>query len=224
MSIGIIDSGIGGKGIEKEIKKLLPKVKVLYLGDRKNFPYGTKPARVLNKIIEDNANALINKGARVIVLACNSGSVTSLKYLRRKIKVPIVGVVPAIKPAAAATQTKKIAIFATPITTKSVVQENLIKEFCRGIKVYKIPFANLAGKIEYGELAEAKADISRKWQQYKDKNIDAIVLGCTHYTLIKKAIQKIVGKNILVIDSNTAVAKQTKRLYDKIREGDVEES
>jgi glutamate racemase len=215
--IGIIDSGIGGRGIAAELKKLLPDVPIEYLGDRANFPYGSKPKQELNRILEHNIRMLLDKGAQLIVLACNSGSVTSLAYLRSIFSVPIVGVVPAIKPAAEHTKTKKIAIFATPITSTSAVYEDLIRQFCTGIEVFRIPFPNLATLIEYDRIAEAEQDIANIWQQYKDCGIDEVVLGCTHYTLIRDNIQRIVGQGVEVIDSNLAVAKQAKRVYEKLK-------
>lgn len=214
--IGIIDSGIGGRGIEKEITKLLPGVKISYLADRKNFPYGTKTPALLHRILEKNVQAMIKKGAQIIVLACNSGSVTSLEYLRRKFSIPIIGVVPAIKTAAILTRTKNIAIFSTPITAKSSIENDLIKRYCQGIRIYKIPFQNLAGLIETGQTTKSTYEVDFRWQRYQNLNIDVIVLGCTHYTLIRKEIQKIVGENVKLIDSNSAVAKQVKRVYGKL--------
>ena len=215
--IGIIDSGIGGKGIEAEVKKLLPDVKIEYLADTKNFPYGAKPVKVLHKILSGNIQSMIENGAKIIVLACNSATVSSVKYLRNKFDLPIIGVVPAIKPAAEATKTKKIAIFATPITSKSAYQQKLIDQYCQGMTVYKIPFKDLAQEIETQNMPAAKKDIENIWQKYKDKNIDTIVLGCTHYTLIKPDIQKIIGGNIKLIDSNLAVAKQVQKVYNGLK-------
>ncbi len=215
--IGIIDSGIGGKGIEKEIRKLLLDVKIYYFADTKNFPYGTKKISVLHRILEKNINLMLQKDAKVIVLACNSATVSSVNFLRKKFNVPIVGVVPAIKPAAEMTKTKKIAIFATPITSMSKVQDELIKRYCQDCEIYKISFKDLAELIEKGKTKMYTYEVDAVWQKYADKNIDVIVLGCTHYTLIKKDIGKIVGRKIKIIDSNKAVAKQVKRIYDEIK-------
>ncbi|MFA6493353.1 MAG: glutamate racemase [Patescibacteria group bacterium] len=214
--IGIIDSGIGGREIEKEIKKLLPMVKIEYFADRRNFPYGTKKVEDLRRILRNNIEVLLKKGAEVIVLACNSATVSSVEYLRKYFNVPIVGVIPAIKSAAEVTKNRRIAVFSTPITSKSLAQDDLIHKYCQDIIVYKIPFKNLAGLIEDDEINIAISEISKVWQKYKDENIDVIVLGCTHYTLIKREIQKIVGAKIKIIDSNEAVAKQVKNIYDKI--------
>lgn len=217
-AIGIIDSGIGGKGIEAEVKKILPGVEIHYLADVKNFPYGTKPVKVLREILSKNIESMMEKKAKIIVLACNSATVTSVKYLRKKFSnIRIVGVVPAIKPAAEHTKTKKIAIFATPITSKSAYQNKLINDYCQNIKVYKIPFNSLAHEIETGNLETAKKDIEKTWQKYQAKNIDTVVLGCTHYTLIKPEIQKIVGKSVKLVDSNLAVAKQVQKVYNKVK-------
>ena len=213
--IGIIDSGIGGRGIEKEIHQLLPDVKTIYLADRKNFPYGTKSVRKLNKILAENCQKLIKKDAQIIVLACNSATVSSIRYLRKRFNFPIIGVEPAIKPAAKITKTKNIAIFATPITSKSEATDSLIQKYCRDITVYKIPFKHLASQIERGETVNLTSEVRSVWGEYQDKNIDVIVLGCTHYTLIKNDIQKIVGQKIKIIDSNLAVARQVKKVYDK---------
>lgn len=223
--IGIIDSGRGGKGIEKEIRKLMlasptggPDAKLIYFADQKNFPYGTKKVADLHRILEKNIKLLIKKDAKIIILACNSATVSSVKYLRRKFDIPIVGVVPAIKTAAQMSKTKKIAIFSTPITSKSSSQKDLIKKYCKDITVYKIPFTNLAGLIEEGNTGSATYEVAERWQKYQNKNIDTIVLGCTHYTLIRSEIQKIVGSKIKIIDSNLAVAKQVKKIYDELEE------
>lgn len=214
--IGIIDSGIGGKGIEKEIRRLLPKAKISYFRDQKNFPYGTKSVSRVNQILAKNCEAMIKRKAQMIVIACNSGSVSSLKYLREKFDIPIVGVVPAVKTAAEMTKNKRIAIFATPITCKSQMLKELCQNYCQGIKVYKIAFKDLASQIERGKTNSATYEVAAVWQKYQDRNIDVIVLGCTHYVLIKDEIQKIVGQDIKIIDSNKAVARQVKIIYDEI--------
>ncbi|HBP50999.1 TPA: glutamate racemase [Candidatus Shapirobacteria bacterium] len=214
--IGIIDSGIGGRGIKKEIKKLIPQAEIIYFADSKNFPYGTKEVEELNRILEKNISELISKGTEIIVLACNSATVTSINYLRERFNIPIVGVEPAIKMAAKNTKTKNIAVFATPITSKSEATDRLINEYCKDIIVYKIPFENLAGEIENNKIGVAGLGVTKIWENYKNKNIDVIVLGCTHYTLIKNQIQKIVGDQIELVDSNSAVAQQVKKVYDEI--------
>jgi glutamate racemase len=216
MIIGVLDSGIGGKGIEAEIKELLPAVTTIYFNDHENFPYGSKSVDNLHKILANNVRELIDQGAQVIVLACNSATVSSIDYLRKRFDIPFVGVVPALKPAAEVTKTKHIALFATPVTCASDWVSESIKNFCQGVEVEKIPFPNLAFEIENGEIEKAKKDIELVWQKYKNSSIDTIVLGCTHYSLIRNEIQKIVGSNIVLLDSERAVALQVEKLYNEI--------
>lgn len=219
--IGIIDSGIGGKGIEKEIRILIPSAELIYFADTKNFPYGTKSVRKLNQILAENTQKLIDQGIGLIVLACNSATVSSIRYLRKKFNIPIVGVEPAIKTAAEATKTKSIAVFSTPITSKSDATNYLIEKYCQDLTVYKIPFTHLASQIERGETSAYTSEVYAVWQKYKDENIDTIVLGCTHYTLIKSEIQKIVGKGAKLVDSNLAVAKQVKKIYEGLSQTNI---
>jgi glutamate racemase len=215
--IGIIDSGIGGKGVETELKKLLSKAKIIYLGDNENFPYGDKTAKVLNHILFERVSELLVQDVKIVVLACNSATVSSINYLRQNFpKTIFVGVIPAIKMASETTKTGRIAVFATSVTSKSQAQKDLINKYCEFIRVYKVPFKSLASEIEHGEMEAAKNDIAKTWRQLVNKNIDTIVLGCTHYTLIKKEIQEIVGPNIKLIDSNLAVAKQVQKIYNKL--------
>jgi len=212
--IGILDSGIGGTGIEQEVRKLLPEVKTYYLRDAAHFPYGDKPPEEVVRIIDENCGLLVSKGAKLIVLACNSASVVSLSHLRRKYQVPFVGVVPAVKPAAALTKTRKIAVFGTALTSRSQALEELIERFCQGVSVYRIPLEGLAEAVEFGEREEARRIVAETWRCYRDLGIDVVVLGCTHYTLIKDDIQRLVGPAAQVIDSNEAVAKQVKRVWE----------
>jgi len=214
MIIGVLDSGIGGKGIEAEIKKLLPAVKTIYFNDHENFPYGSKSVDNLHKILANNVQELIGQGVEAIVLACNSATVSSIDYLREKFDLPFIGAVPVLKPAAQLTKTKHIALFATPITCASGWVDDLIKNFCQGVEVEKVAFENLAFEIENGEIEKAKKDVESVWQKYKNSSIDTIVLGCTHYPLIRNEIQAIVGPNIKLLDSEHAVALQVEKLYN----------
>lgn len=218
--IGILDSGIGGTLIEREVRRLLPDVEVYYLKDTEHFPYGSRSPDEVTRIIDDKSRTLVAKGARLIVLACNSASVVSLDYLRGKHQVPFVGVVPAVKPAAQLTRTKEIAVFGTELTTRSKALQDLIDRFCHGIVVQKVAFADLAEAIERGDVGMAQRIVETTWRQYQHRSIDVVVLGCTHYTLIRDGIQRIVGPGVQVIDSNLAVAKQTARVWERlVRDG-----
>jgi glutamate racemase len=217
--VGILDSGIGGTLIEQEVRRLLPGVEVYYLKDTEHFPYGRRDPDEVVRIIDENCRALVAKGARLIVLACNSASVVSLAHLRDKHRVPFVGVVPAVKPAAELTRTKEIAVFGTTLTTRSAALQELVDRFCAGIAVHKLAFPDLAEAIERGEMDRARHIVAATWQKHRHLRIDVVVLGCTHYTLIRDDIQRIVGPDVRVIDSNFAVAKQTARVWARLVAG-----
>jgi glutamate racemase len=216
--IGVMDSGIGGTLIAEEVRKLLPGVEVCYFRDSDHFPYGDRPAEEVVRIIDENSGLLVERGAKVIVLACNSASVVSLAYLRSKYQVPFVGVVPAVKPAAGMTKTKQIAVFGTALTSASAALAELIEKFCQGVTVHRVALEHLAEAIECGDLGRARAIVAEKWREYRDLGIDVVVLGCTHYPLIRREIEEIVGPEARVIDSNEAVARQVTSVWDRLVE------
>ncbi len=218
--IGVLDSGIGGTLIAEEVRRILPGVEVYYLRDIVHFPYGSKSPEEVVRIIDENCRLLVAKGARLIVLACNSASVVSLAHLRSLHQVPFVGVVPAVKPAAQLTRTKEIAVFGTELTSRSAALQELIDRFCGGVTVHKIALPGLAEGVERGDHGEARRIVTRTWEAYHRLPIDVVVLGCTHYTLIRTDIQQIVSPGVQVIDSNLAVARQVKRLWEGLTEAE----
>jgi len=218
--IGVMDSGMGGRPIAEEVRKLLPGVEVVYLRDREHFPYGDRPPEAVVRIIDENSGRLVGQGAKLIVLACNSASVVSLAHLRAKYQVPFVGVVPAVKPAAGMTKTKKIAVFGTRLTSASAALDELIARFCQGVGVHKVVLEHLAEAVEEGDLVRARGIVAEKWEEYRQEGIDVVVLGCTHYTLIRQEIEGVVGPAVTVIDSTEAVARQVKRVWEGMMKED----
>ena len=208
--IGIYDSGIGGLGIFNAIKQVLPTVSLLYYGDTYYFPFGDRSNEEIRRITLEGLRRLELR-CNVIVIACNTASVNDLDYYRDHITVPLVGVVPVVKTAAQLTRNNNIALLATPVTIAAQYTDRLIHEFAKDKTVHKIACSGLASKIEYGAVAEA--DFKEYLQQIEGSDI--VVLGCTHYTLIKGKIQRLVGPDVKVIDSNEAVARQTLRVMQK---------
>jgi glutamate racemase len=209
--IGIFDSGIGGQSIRKEIEKLLPKEEIFYLADKKNFPYGEKTPSQIRKIAERNSQYLIDKGAKVIIVACNTATVHAISYLRKRFpNVSFVGVEPAVKPAALASK-KGIIVLSSPKATRSKQLHKLINEWAKGVKVFNIGSIELVKVIE-DKLGEKKIRIILKKVLPKEilNQSDVLVLGCTHFPLIKKEIKKYIGEKIKIIDSGEAVARQVK--------------
>lgn len=216
--IGIFDSGIGGLGIAKAINELLPNEDIVYLADSKNCPYGTKPVSVIQKICSINTDYLVTEHkAKIVVVACNTATVTSIKKLRSKYpNIPIIGVVPVVKAAKKLTQTKEIAVLSTPNTLKSSAYKNLLKMFTQGIKVWDIPCPGLADEIDQNPFNTIKirSVVKACLKPYLGNNFDVAVLGCTHYTLIEPIIQEEIGNSIKLLDSNHAVARQVKSILE----------
>ena len=212
-SVGIFDSGIGGLSVVWQIKKLLPNESIIYLADKANFPYGEKTPTQIREISERNVKWLLNQKVKLIVVACNTATVNAISFLRQKYPwISFVGMEPAIKPAAE--QSKKgIIILSSPKATKSKQLSLLINKYARGVKVFNI------GSLELVKAVEERWDSDKIKKVLKGSipqkvlyQVDILVLGCTHFSLIRDRIQKIVGQNITIIDFGEAVAKRVKAI------------
>ncbi|MBP6913098.1 MAG: glutamate racemase [Candidatus Levybacteria bacterium] len=212
--IGIFDSGVGGLTVLSEIEKLLPEENFIYLADQAFAPYGKRTISELQERTKRVSKFLIEKNVKLIVVACNTASTSSIKYLRKNFPVPFIGVVPVIKTLASVSETKKTAVLATPITTKSIYLDLLISEFGQDITVYKVGDTGLEGIIEKGDLSDPKISIILKKHidPLKKLGVDTIALGCTHYPFLRDALQKTAGENVKILDSGGAVARQVKRV------------
>lgn len=216
--IGVFDSGVGGLTVLSELQKLLPGESFIYIADQKYIPYGTKSQDEVRSRALSLAKFLEEKNVKIIVVACNTATVAAIKALRKMCTVPVIGIVPVIKTAAEKTKTKKIAVFATPITTKSSYLTLLIKKFADGAFVYKNGATGLENLVEEGNLTNPKIETILKEHllPLKASGVDVIALGCTHYPFLKEKMQEIVGKDILILDSGGAAARQTKRILKEI--------
>ena len=214
--IGIFDSGVGGLSVLAEIKKLLPSENFVFLADQSHVPYGAKSKRQLEKLSERITNFLLSHKIKLLIIACNTATCHALDYLRSKYKVPIIGVVPAIKPAVAQSRKNKVAIMSTPATAKSNYLSSLISNFAADIKVLKLGCPGLEESVEVldRKLYCQLLDIYTK--KIKNFGADVIVLGCTHFPHLKGDIQKLVGANVKIIDSGKAIARRTKFILQKI--------
>ncbi len=212
--IGIFDSGIGGTSIWKEIHQLLPKENTIYLSDSKNAPYGQKSTQEIVNLSIKNTEFLIDKGAKIIVVACNTATTNAIEYLRANYKIPFIGIEPAIKPASLQTQTGTIGILATKGTLNSALFEKTTSSLNDQINIIEQIGEGLVELIENGNIYSNKMTLLLKkyLTPMLDKKCDYIVLGCTHYPYLLPQIQKITGKNVKIIDSGEAVARQVKNV------------
>lgn len=209
--IGIFDSGVGGTSIWKEIHKMLPQESVIYLADSKNAPYGTRSKDEIVQLSIKNTDFLIKKGCKLIVVACNTATTNAIDYLRTTYTIPFVGIEPAIKPAALRTKTKKVGVLATKGTLSSSLFHNTSKLYSEGITVVEQEGKGLVELIEAGKKdAPETEELLRSFvNPMLNKGIDCLVLGCTHYPYLIPLLKKIIPKDITIIDSGEAVARQT---------------
>ena len=215
--IGIFDSGIGGTSIWKEINLLLPNEETIYLSDSKNAPYGQKSKEDIINLCIKNTEFLLAKNCKIIVVACNTATTNAIKYLRENYNISFIGIEPAIKPASLKTKTNTIGILATKGTLNSALFEKTSNKIDRKINIIEQVGEGLVELIESGKInsKEMKELLHLYLKPMLLKEIDCLVLGCTHYPYLIPQIEKIIGKDILIIDSGEAVAKQTKSILER---------
>ncbi|MFH0876782.1 MAG: glutamate racemase [Candidatus Omnitrophota bacterium] len=213
--IGIFDSGIGGLTVVKEVIKLLPYEDIVYFGDTARVPYGIKSKETIIKFSLENTLFLLQKDVKMIVVACNTSSSLALPVIRRHFKIPILGVImPGAKEAVYATKNRKIGVIGTRATINSRAYEEEIKRLESGIKVYSQACPMFVPIVEEGWVNDdITTRIAEKYlTPLKDKHVDTVILGCTHYPLLKKRIQDVMGKGVTLIDSAKQVAIEVKQV------------
>jgi len=214
-SIGIFDSGIGGLTVVKEIIKLLPSENLIYLGDTARVPYGTKSKNTVTKYAESNANFLLSKGIKILIIACNTASAYSLDALRSKLSIPVMGVIePGAKKAARITSNGKVGVIGTPSTIRSEAYSKALLNINSGLEIFQKPcplFVHLAEEGWHdGDISLQVAQIYLN--DMVRRKIDVLILGCTHYPILKNTIKKVVGEDITLIDSAEETANELLRL------------
>lgn len=219
-SIGIFDSGVGGLSVLREIRTLLPGENVLYVADQAHVPYGSKPVDQVRAFSEGITRFLLSKGAKMIVVACNTASAAALHDLRKKfLETPFVGMEPAVKPAAEQTKTGVVGVLATPATFQGALYASVVERFASEVTVLQHTCPGLVAQIEQGELDTPKTReiLEEALIPMLKEGIDTVVLGCTHYPFVIPLIEQICGDQVRVIDPAPAVARQTQRVLESAR-------
>lgn len=221
-AIGIFDSGLGGLTVMSAVTKLMPKENIIYFGDTAHVPYGSKSKKVVTDFSLGISKFLVKHNVKIIVVACNTASAFSLDILKKKIKVPVIGVIRAGSIMAVKnTKNKKIAIIGTEGTIKSNAYIKEIKKHDKSVKTFSQACPLFVPIVEEGWFdKKITKDIIKKYLDNTiNKKIDTIILGCTHYPLLKKSIQEVIGSHINIVDSAIAVAHEVKKL---LQEEDIE--
>ena len=216
--IGVFDSGVGGLTVVKELVQTLPFEDIIYYGDTARVPYGTKSRNTIIKFSIENALFLLKQNVKLIVVACNTSSSVSLPALRRNFKVPVVGVIkPGAYDAAMVCRNKRIGVIATTATIRSNAYSREIARIDPSVKIFSQNCPLLVPVAEES-LREDKIiiDIIEYYlKPLKQKRIDTLVLGCTHYPLLKNLISKFMGDSITLVDSAASTAEYVKDLLSK---------
>ncbi|WP_293296565.1 glutamate racemase [Allomuricauda sp.] len=215
--IGIFDSGVGGTSIWKEVAKMLPHEHTIYLADSANAPYGEKSKEEILRLSIKNTEYLVQRGCKIIIVACNTATTNAIDHLRSHYSVPFIGIEPAIKPAALQTKTKKVGVLATKGTLSSSLFHNTSKLFAEGITVFEQEGKGLVELIEAGKIdtEEMRNLLSTLLEPMLEENMDCLVLGCTHYPYLIPVLKEILPNNVNIIDSGEAVARQTKTILEQ---------
>lgn len=213
--IGVFDSGTGGLGIFKAIAQKLPHHDLVYIADNANLPFGEKSTSQLQTISEKIVQFLVAQyDVQMVVIACNTATVTSLDHLRKKFAIPIVGAVPVVKPACQMSHNGRVAILATPTTVASSYLQDLIVQFGNGADIITVGCPGLANLVDSGNLdsLEITALLKRFLIPVIHHNADVIGLGCTQYPFLRKQIMQLMPYPITILDSNEPVARYVEQL------------
>jgi glutamate racemase len=213
--IGIFDSGVGGLSVLRWLWAQLPYESFIYLADQAHVPYGQRPLEEIRRLSKAACQFLLSQGAKLIVVACNTASGAALSHLREEFpRIPIVGMEPAVKPAAELTKTGKVGVLATTGTFESQRYVQLMRRWASEVKVLESPCPGLVERIEAGDLESTSTErlLRECLGPMLEEGVDTVVLGCTHYPLVICLIERIAGDAVTIIDPAPAVARQTERV------------
>lgn len=218
LPIGIMDSGMGGLSVLKEALKLMPRENFIYYGDSAHAPYGTKSTEEIRELTEDCVQFLLEKGVKEIVIACNTATSAAVSILREKYAdIPIIGIEPALKPAALGFPGGNILVTATELTLREKKFRHQLQCYERKANVYVQPLGKLVEFVEQGRLDTPEVDeyLAEVLEPWTALGLDAVVLGCTHFPFAKEHISRIVGERTALIDGSVGTVREAARQLEK---------
>ncbi len=213
-SIGIYDSGLGGLSVLRAVRQALPRHDLDYLADTAFCPYGPRPVAEVQARARACTGWLIDQGAGVVVVACNTATSAALELLRAEFAVPIVGMEPGVKPAIQATRNERVGVLATDGTLAGTRFATLVERFAAGVAVHTVPCPGLVAQVEAGDLSGSATRqlLARYLAPLQMRGVDTIVLGCTHFPFLAPVIAELVGPDVTIIDTGLPVARQVARV------------
>ena len=217
--IAVYDSGLGGLTVWREVRRALPGESLLYLGDGKNCPYGSRPREEIARLADEAVAALVVRGCKMVVVACNTATAAAIDGLRAKYaSLPIVGMEPAVKPACLATKSRVVGVLATERSLDGELFRRTAARYGEGIEVVTAPGRGFVELVEEDREAtpEAEACVRKAVEPMLARGADQIVLGCTHYPFLLPVLQRVVaGRGVGIIDPSPAVARRVVELLDR---------
>ena len=218
--IGVYDSGLGGLTVWREIRRMLPGESLVYLGDGKNCPYGSRPREEIRRLADEAVGRLVcEEACKLVVVACNTATAAAIDFLRAKYAgVPIVGMEPAVKPACLATRSRVVGVLATERSLDGDLFRRTAARYGEGIEVLTVPGRGFVELVESDREAtpEAEACVRAAVEPMVERGADQIVLGCTHYPFLMPVLQRIMaGRGVTIVDPSPAVARRVVQLLDR---------
>jgi glutamate racemase len=213
-AIGIFDSGIGGLTVAKEVFRLLPNEDVVYFGDTGRYPYGPRSPEIVRKFARQDVNFLLEHSVKFIVVACNTASSLALGYIQRIYNIPMLGVIePGAKGAIEKSSTKRVGVIGTQGTINSLAYEKALRALNGTLKIYSRACPLFVALAEEGYIDQPATRLITEdyLSDLKSKKIDTLILGCTHYPLLKQPIAAVMGESVRLIDSAEETAKATRQ-------------
>ena len=216
-AIGVFDSGLGGISVLRENQRLLPAEHLIYVADSAHAPYGAKTSDYIRARSKQVADFLLEQQVKVLVVACNTATVHAVHYLRETLRIPVVGIEPAVKPAARLTQTGVIGVLATQQTVNSPRLQHLIRDHANHVRVITQACPGLVEHVEAGDFrSEAVRQLLKHYTlPLLDAGVDTLVLGCTHYPFLTEALHEVTHGRMTVLETSTPVTHQLMRVLDQ---------
>jgi len=211
--IGVFDSGVGGISTLREMIRELPDERFIYFGDTANAPYGTKRTAEVTACVRGVVGKLLEQGIKALVIACNTATGAAAATLRKELRIPVVGMEPALKPASQMRKNGSVLVLATPLTLRQEKFENLMRQYGEG--AVKVPCPGLMELVEAEDNESALRYLEKLFSRYPADKVDAVVLGCTHYVFLREMIRNMLPERIAITDGNAGTARQLRRVLER---------
>ena len=210
---GVFDIGFGGISALQSMIRLLPREHFIYYGDTQNAPYGTKDTEEVISYVRHVAGLLLKQQIKALVIACNTATGAAAATLRRELDIPVIGMEPALKPAAELRKDGQILVLATPLTLHQEKFERLMEKY--GAGAVRVPCDGLMELVEREDTAGAEEYLQRVFGQFDMDMVDAVVLGCTHYVFLKDMIRRMIPERTAITEGSEGTARQLKRVLQR---------